>query len=58
MRGLERRGDRELFVKGRLPFPIDIVNAQPGRTVSFRAMRDRLGNVDFSVGGNGPPKSR
>lgn len=58
MRGLERRGDRELFVKGRLPFPIDIVNAQPGRTVSFRAMLDRIGNVDFSVGGKGPPKPR
>lgn len=58
MRGLERRGDRELFVKGRLPFPIDIVNAQPGRTVSFRSMLDRIGNVDFSLGGKGPPKAR
>ena len=58
MRGLERRGEKELFMKGRLPFPIDIVNAQPGRTVSFRAMRERIGNVDFSVGGKGPPGPR
>ncbi|HEX6852471.1 MAG TPA: hypothetical protein VF139_13825 [Candidatus Polarisedimenticolaceae bacterium] len=58
MRGLEKRGDRELFVRGRLPFPIDIVNAQPGRTVSFRAMRERIGNVDFKVGGSGPPRKR
>jgi hypothetical protein len=48
MRGLEHRGDKELFVRGRLPFPIDVVNAQPGRTVSFRSMLDRLGATDFA----------
>ena len=42
------RGDRELFLKGRLPFRIDVVNAQPGRSVSFRTMLERLRTVDFS----------
>jgi hypothetical protein len=48
LRGLERRGDKELFLKGRLPFPIDVVNAQPGQTVSFRTMMDRVGSLDFA----------
>lgn len=47
LRGLEHRGARELFMKGRLPLPIDIVNAQPGRTVSFRSMIDRLRALDY-----------
>ena len=47
LRGLESRGDRELFLKGRLPFPIDVVNAQPGRTVSFQTMLRRLRSLDF-----------
>ena len=49
MRGLESRDGKELFVKGRLPFRIDVVNAQPGRTVSFRSMLDRLSDLDVSV---------
>jgi hypothetical protein len=49
LRGLERRGDRELFLKGRLPFPIDVVNAQPGMTVSFRTMLERVRSLDFSA---------
>ena len=49
LRGLERRGDRELFLKGRLPFPIDVVNAQPGKTVSFRTMLERVRSLDFSA---------
>jgi hypothetical protein len=53
LRGLERRGERELFLKGRLPLRIDIVNARPGHTVSFRTMLERLENVSFSVGGEG-----
>lgn len=48
LRGLERRGARELFLKGRLPFPIDVVNAQPGRTVSFRTMLERVRSLDVS----------
>jgi hypothetical protein len=48
MRGLEKRGERELFLRGRLPFPIDIVNAQPGGAVSFQAMLQRFQTLDFS----------
>ncbi len=48
MRGLERRGDKELFLRGRFPFRIDVVNAQPGRTVSFQAMVRRLKSLDFA----------
>ncbi len=49
LRGLEQRGERELFLKGRLPFPIDVVNAQPGRTVGFQTMVRRLQSLDFSA---------
>jgi len=55
LRGLERRGERELFLKGRLPFRIDVVNAQPGQAVSFRTMLDRLATLDFSAGA--PPQA-
>lgn len=48
LRGLERRGDRELFLKGRLPLPIDIVNGDPGRAVSFKAMLRRFQELDLS----------
>lgn len=48
IRGLERRGDRELFLKGRLPFRIDVVNVRPGQAVSFRAMVDRLRRLDLA----------
>lgn len=47
LRGLERSGDRELFVKGRLPFPINVVNAQPGVAVSFQDMVERLKSLDL-----------
>ncbi len=47
VRGLERRGDKELFVKGRPPFAIDMVNVEPGRTVSFSTMLDRIGNLEI-----------
>jgi hypothetical protein len=49
LRGTERRGDRELFVKGRLPFRIDIVNVAPGQTVSFRTMLHRLQNLEVTT---------
>jgi hypothetical protein len=49
LRGTERRGERELFVKGRLPFPIDIVNVAPGHAVSFQTMLRRAGNLDVST---------
>ncbi len=49
LRGLELRGERELFLRGRLPFPIDVVNAQPGKTVSFQTMLRRLKSLE--VGG-------
>ena len=55
LRGLERRGERELFLKGRLPFRIDVVNAQPGKAVSFRTMLDRLRTLDFSASTTAPP---
>ena len=48
VRGTEHRGDKELFLKGRLPFRIDVVNAEPGRTVSFSTMLARLQALDFS----------
>ena len=47
LRGLERRGERELFLRGRLPFRIDVVNAQPGKTVSFQTMLRRLKSLEF-----------
>ncbi len=46
LRGLVRRRDKEFFLKGRLPFPIDIVNAEPGSSVSFESMLDRLRNLE------------
>jgi hypothetical protein len=49
LRGLERRGDQELFVKGRLPFPINVVNMQPGEPISFQDMIDRVQNLDVST---------
>jgi hypothetical protein len=48
LRGLEHRGERELFLRGSLPFRLDVVNVDPGSTVSFRTMVDRLRNLDFS----------
>ncbi len=48
LRGLERRGGKELFLRGRLPFRIDVVNAQPGKTVSFQTMVGRLRSLDFA----------
>jgi len=56
LRGLEHRGERELFLKGRLPFRIDVVNAQPGKAVSFRTMLDRLSTMDFSTSTTAPPE--
>jgi len=49
LRGLERRGDRELFVKGRFPLRLDVVNVQPGMTVSFRTMIQRLRALDVTT---------
>jgi hypothetical protein len=49
-----RKDERELFVRGRLPFPINIVNAQPGKTISFSSMMDRLRSVDFSAATSAP----
>ncbi len=48
LRGLERRGSRELFLKGKLPFPIEVVNVQPGRAIGFRSMLQRVKRLDFS----------
>ncbi|MEM9291729.1 MAG: hypothetical protein AAGD01_08615 [Acidobacteriota bacterium] len=42
LRGLVRENGVEYFLRGRLPFPIHVVNAQPGQTVSFQSMLDRL----------------
>ncbi len=49
LRGLEKRKDQELFLLGKRPFSIDIVNAQPGKTVSFLAMVRRLKNLDVGA---------
>lgn len=49
LRGLERRGDRELFVKGRFPLRLDVVNVDPGMTVSFRTMIQRLRALDVTT---------
>lgn len=46
LRGLVHKRGREFFLKGRLPFPIDIVNAEPGSSVSFESMLDRLRNLE------------
>ncbi len=48
--GLEQRGGRELFLKGRLPLRIDVVNALPGQTVSFKTMMERGRKMEFSIG--------
>ena len=48
LRGLENRDGKELFLRGRLPFRIDVVNAQPGKTVSFQTMVGRLQSLDFA----------
>ncbi len=54
LRGLEHRGERELFLKGRLPLRIDVVNVQPGKTVSFRTMLERVRALDFATATTGP----
>ncbi len=48
LRGLEHRDGKELFLRGRLPFRIDVVNAQPGKTVSYQTMVGRLKSLDFA----------
>jgi hypothetical protein len=48
LRGLEQRGGRELFLKGRFPFRIDVVNVQPGRAIAFRSMLERVKRMDFA----------
>jgi hypothetical protein len=50
LRGLERRGDKELFLKGRWPLRLDIVNAVPGTRVSYEAMTSRIGNLQVRRG--------
>jgi hypothetical protein len=57
LRGTERRGQSELFVKGRLPFRIDIVNAAPGQTVSFQTMMSRLRNIQVEAPGRNVRKT-
>lgn len=48
LRGLVHRDDKELFLAGRFPFGIDVVNARPGQTVSFQTMVRRLQTLDTS----------
>ncbi|MEM8933427.1 MAG: hypothetical protein AAGE94_19710, partial [Acidobacteriota bacterium] len=48
LRGLIQRDDKELFLAGRFPFGIDVVNARPGQTVSFQTMVRRLQALDTS----------
>ncbi len=55
MKGTEKRGNRELFLKGRFPFRLDVVNAGPGHPVSFSTMLRRVQNLDISLS---PPEDR
>jgi hypothetical protein len=54
LRGLLERGEKELFLKGRFPLRLDVVNVRPGTRVSFKTMMSRLGNLEVRRGG-GPP---
>jgi hypothetical protein len=54
LRGLERRGDKELFLKGRWPLRLDIVNVEPGTRVSFTTMMRRIGNLEIRRGAPEP----
>jgi hypothetical protein len=56
LRGLERRGEKELFLKGRWPLRLDIVNAVPGTRVSYEAMTSRIGNLQIRRGDQPPPE--
>ena len=58
LRGTQRRGDRELFVRGRLPFRIDVVNVAPGQGVSFQTMLARLRALEVSTGAGREPPPR
>src|SRR5262249_53725699 len=55
LRGLERSHGREMFLTGRLPFPIEIVNAQPGTPISFSEMLERLRSLDGGTATTTPP---
>lgn len=55
LRGQPAQGNRELFLSGRLPFAIEVVNAQPGRSVSFQAMVKRLDSLDLEAVSTGSP---
>ncbi|MEM8960379.1 MAG: hypothetical protein AAGD38_02775 [Acidobacteriota bacterium] len=44
----------EYFVRGRFPFPINVVNARPGQAVSFRGMLARLRAIGSSRVDSGP----
>jgi hypothetical protein len=46
LRGLERRGSQALFLKGKLPFAIEVVNVAPGRAIGFRSMLERVRRLD------------
>ncbi|HVS13889.1 MAG TPA: hypothetical protein VMV46_08195 [Thermoanaerobaculia bacterium] len=50
LRGMERRGEKELFLKGRWPLRLDIVNVKPGTRVSFSTMMRRIGNLEIRRG--------
>lgn len=47
LRGVASRDGRELFVKGSAPLRLDVVNADPGRALSFRRLLERLENMRF-----------
>ncbi|MEL7059641.1 MAG: hypothetical protein AAGN46_06400 [Acidobacteriota bacterium] len=49
LRGLAGDDRRELFLRGRFPFAINIVNASPGQPVSFQAMVRRLQSLDLDA---------
>ena len=49
LQGLLKSKGREMFLTGRLPFPIEIVNAQPGTPISFSEMLSRLKSLDLGA---------
>jgi hypothetical protein len=47
LRGVATRGDKELLLKGTYPFRVDVVIVEPGQTVSFQTMMERLQALEY-----------
>jgi hypothetical protein len=55
LRGLQQSRGREMFLTRRLPFPIEIVNGEPGTPISFSEMLERLRSLDVNAASTQPP---